>query len=69
VYGTTRSAEAPKKKELDERIMWVKSVDVSVKDVEERLVSQLDGLVGGVKGLDVVVSYLHQLWKGWGDVC
>jgi len=55
VYGTTRSAEAPKKKELDERIVWVKSVDVSVKDVGERLVSQLDGLVGVVKGLDFVI--------------
>jgi NAD(P)-dependent dehydrogenase (short-subunit alcohol dehydrogenase family) len=56
VYGTTRSAEAPKKKGLDERIVWAKSVDVSERDVGERLVHQLDGLVGGVKGLDVVVS-------------
>jgi NAD(P)-dependent dehydrogenase (short-subunit alcohol dehydrogenase family) len=63
VYGTTRSAEPPKKG-LDERIVWVKSVDVSERDVGERLVSQLDSLVGGVKGFDVVVSYLHQLWKG-----
>jgi NAD(P)-dependent dehydrogenase (short-subunit alcohol dehydrogenase family) len=69
VYGTTRSTEAPKKKGLDERIIWVKSVNVSERDVGERLVSQLDSLVGGVKGFDVVVSYLHQLWKEWGDVC
>jgi NAD(P)-dependent dehydrogenase (short-subunit alcohol dehydrogenase family) len=55
VYGTTRGTEAPGKKELDGRIVWVRSVDVSVRDVGERLVHQL-GVLGVEAGLDVVVS-------------
>jgi NAD(P)-dependent dehydrogenase (short-subunit alcohol dehydrogenase family) len=60
VFGTTRSASAPKG--LHEKIVWVPHIDVSERDVGGKLVNQLGvlggggGMVeGGVKKLDVVV--------------
>jgi NAD(P)-dependent dehydrogenase (short-subunit alcohol dehydrogenase family) len=54
VYGTTRSAEAPKGGNAS--IVWVKGIDVSEKDVGRVLVDQL-GALGSVKEFDVVVCF------------
>jgi NAD(P)-dependent dehydrogenase (short-subunit alcohol dehydrogenase family) len=54
VFGTTRSASAPTGI-LNERIVWLKNIDVSQEDVGNRLVTQLGHVGGGVKTLDVVV--------------
>lgn len=45
VYGTTRSAEGPRTG-LDEKIKWVKGIDLIEKDAGEKLVD-------GLKALDV----------------
>lgn len=67
VFGTTRQDVAPTGKGFDEKIVWVKNVDVADSGVGARLVNQLGaiggggGMVegeGGVKGFDVVVSWL-----------
>jgi NAD(P)-dependent dehydrogenase (short-subunit alcohol dehydrogenase family) len=62
VFGTTRSSSAPMTGNLNEKIVWLKDIDVSQEDVGSRLVNQL-GLLGGggrivegwVRTLDVVV--------------
>lgn len=54
VFGTTRSASAPTGN-LNEKIIWLKNIDVSQEDVGNHLVTQL-GLIGsGVQRLDIVV--------------
>jgi NAD(P)-dependent dehydrogenase (short-subunit alcohol dehydrogenase family) len=60
VFGTTRSAAAPKG--LNERIAWIPHIDVSDSGVGARLVNQLGSLgggggmvEGGVKAFDIVV--------------
>lgn len=69
VFGTTRSAEGPKGGKLNEKIIWVPNIDVSEEGVGRKLVNQLGmlgvggGMVeGGVRGLDVVVSFLGPVW-------
>lgn len=57
VYGTTRSAEAPKGKGHHEGIKWVKGVDLNEKECGTKLVEGLGGL-GVEGGLGVVVSSL-----------
>jgi len=62
VFGTTRSSSAPMTGNLNEKIVWLKDIDVSQEDVGSRLVNQL-GLLGGggriveggVRTLDVVI--------------
>jgi NAD(P)-dependent dehydrogenase (short-subunit alcohol dehydrogenase family) len=56
VYGTTRKSEAPTGGEHNEKIVWVKGIDVSEKEASSKLVEELGGLVKGVKEFDVVVS-------------
>jgi NAD(P)-dependent dehydrogenase (short-subunit alcohol dehydrogenase family) len=64
VFGTTRSSSAPMTGNLNEKIVWLKDIDVSQEDVGSRLVNQL-GLLGGggriveggVRTLDVVVRW------------
>lgn len=56
VYGTTRKAEAPTGGRHDGKIVWVKGIDVSEKGAGGKLVEELETLVKGVRGFDVVVS-------------
>ncbi|PBP18143.1 oxidoreductase [Diplocarpon rosae] len=60
VYGTTRNDSVPKY--LHEKIVWVKSIDLSVEGVGARLVNQLGSLgggggmiEGGIKGFDIII--------------
>lgn len=62
VYGTTRSASAPKNDKLSDKIIWVPNIDVSESSVGTKLVNQLPALgagggmvEGGIKAFDVVV--------------
>jgi NAD(P)-dependent dehydrogenase (short-subunit alcohol dehydrogenase family) len=54
VYGTTRSAEGPKTG-LDEKIKWVKGIDLIEKDAGRKLVGELKAL-GVEGGFSTVVS-------------
>ena len=64
VFGTTRSSEGPKTiKEggkHNEKIVWVKDIDLNESGAGTALVDQLGRLggEGGVKGFDVVVSFI-----------
>ncbi|KAH7317867.1 oxidoreductase-like protein [Rhexocercosporidium sp. MPI-PUGE-AT-0058] len=49
VFGTTRQDVAPSGKGHDEKIVWVKNIDVADSGVGARLVNQL-GTIGGVGG-------------------
>ena len=62
VFGTTRSANAPKGNKLSEKIVWVPNIDLTEEGVGKKLVNQLGMLggsggmnEGGVQGFDVVV--------------
>jgi NAD(P)-dependent dehydrogenase (short-subunit alcohol dehydrogenase family) len=54
VYGTTRSAGAPKTA-VDEKIKWVKDIDLIEKDAGKKLVDGLKAL-GVEGGFSAVVS-------------
>lgn len=61
IYGTTRSSDEPKsseKQKLNEKIKWLKSVDVSERDVGTKIVEGLKA--HGEDGLDIVVRFT---WK------
>ncbi|KAE9370866.1 oxidoreductase-like protein [Stipitochalara longipes BDJ] len=54
VYGTTRSAEAPKGKGHHEGIKWAKGIDLNEKEAGKKLVEELRK-IGVDGGLDVVI--------------
>jgi NAD(P)-dependent dehydrogenase (short-subunit alcohol dehydrogenase family) len=60
VYGTTRSSEAPKKGH-NEKIKWVKGIDLNEKGVGKKLVNELAHL-GVEGGFGAVVSWALLWW-------